>query len=132
MRELLLFTAVGVSTLAVLAATPVSAQSGNWRTVAFKTVNGGTDVDRINVPGGRRWHQVRLCVFNAPLRMRDFDIRFDNGQRQDVRVRQRIAAGRCTRNVDLNGRVRDIDWIRLKYERIARGYARPVVRVQVR
>jgi hypothetical protein len=132
MKRLPIITATGVVAIAMLAAAPATAQQGNWRTVAFKTVSGGTDVDRINVPGGRRWHQVRLCVFNAPLRMRDFDIRFDNGQRQDVSVRQRIAAGRCTRNVDLTGRVRDIDWIRLKYERIARGYTRPLVRVQVR
>jgi hypothetical protein len=71
-------------------------------------------------------------VFNAPLRMRDFDIRFDNGQRQDVRVRERIGAGRCTRNVDLNGRVRDVDWVRLKYEPIRRGWTRPLVRLQAR
>jgi hypothetical protein len=130
MKPLPILAAAGAA--ALLSAAPATAQWGNWRTVAFKTVSGGTDVDRINVPGGRRWHQVRLCVFNAPLRMRDFDIRFDNGQRQDVQVRQRIGPGRCTRNIDLNGRVRDIDWVRLKYERIARGYTRPLVRVQVR
>ncbi len=125
-------TIAAAGAVAMLAAAPAPAQWGNWRTVGFKTVSGGTDVDRINVPGGRRWHQVRLCVFNAPLRMRDFDIRFDNGQRQDVRVRQRIGAGTCTRNIDLSGRVRDIDWVRLKYEPIQRGYTRPLVRVQVR
>ena len=123
---------IATCALAAMAAVPASAQRGNWRTIAFKTVSGGTDVDRINVPGGRRWQQVRLCVFNAPLRMRDFDIRFDNGQRQDVRVRERIGAGRCTRNVDLNGRVRDVDWVRLKYEPIRRGWTRPLVRLQAR
>ncbi len=122
-----------VAGAAMVAASPATAQQwGNWRTVAFTTVRGGTDVDRINVPGGRRWHEVRLCVFNAPLRMRDFDIRFDNGQRQDVGVRERIGAGRCTRNIDLNGRVRDVDWIRLRYEPIRRGFTRPLVRVQAR
>jgi hypothetical protein len=131
MCRLLILAAAGVG--ALLAAVPASAQQwGSWRTIAYKTVNGGTDVDRINVPGGRRWHQVRLCVFNAPLRMRDFDIRFDNGRRQDVSVRQRIAAGTCTRNIDLPGSTRDIDWIRLNYEPIARGFARPIVRVQAR
>jgi hypothetical protein len=130
MNRMMMLASAGA--LAALAAAPASAQWGNWRTVGFKTVSGGTDVDRINVPGGRRWHQVRLCVFNAPLRMRDFDIRFDNGQRQDVNVRQRIRAGTCTRSIDLNGRVRDIDWVRLKYEPIARGFTRPVVRVQAR
>lgn len=130
MRVLPIIIATGA--LAAMAAVPASAQRGNWRTIAFKTVSGGTDVDRINVPGGRRWQQVRLCVFNAPLRMRDFDIRFDNGQRQDVRVRERIGAGRCTRNIDLNGRVRDVDWVRLKYEPIRRGWTRPLVRLQAR
>jgi len=130
MNRMMMLASAGA--LAALAASPGSAQSGNWRTVGFKTVSGGTDVDRINVPGGRRWHQVRLCVFNAPLRMRDFDIRFDNGQRQDVNVRQRFRPGTCTRNIDLNGRVRDIDWVRLKYEPIRRGFTRPLVRVQVR
>lgn len=118
---------------ALMTAVPAHGQQwAAWRTIAFKTVNGGTDVDRISVRGDRRYRQVRLCVFNAPLRMRDFDIRFENGQRQDVDVRQRIGAGTCTRNVDLYGNRRDIEWIRLKYEPIARGYARPLVRVQVR
>ena len=130
MTRMLILAAAGAVT--VMAAAPASAQSGNWRTIAYKTVSGGVDVDRINVPGGRRWQQVRLCVFNAPLRMRDFDIRFDNGQRQDVRVRERIGAGRCTRNIDLNGRVRDVDWVRLRYEPIRRGWTRPLVRLQAR
>jgi hypothetical protein len=116
-----------------LTASPATAQQwGHWRTIAFKTVNGGTDVDRINVRSNNRYRQVRLCVYNAPLRMRDFDIRFENGQRQDVRVRQLIGAGMCTRNIDLHGDRRRIDWIRLRYERITRGMQRPLVRVQVR
>jgi hypothetical protein len=117
---------------ATLAVSPALAQQWNWRTIAYKTVNGDTDVDRFNVGGGRRWHEVRLCVFDAPLRMRDFDIRFNNGQHQDVSIRERIGAGHCTRNIDLPGTTRNIQWIRLKYEPIARGMARPLVRVQAR
>ncbi len=130
MSRTLIFAAIGAA--GVLVAAPATAQQSAWRTIAYKTVNGGTDVDRINVRGDRRYRQVRLCVFNAPLRMRDFDIRFENNQRQDVNVRERIRAGTCTRNIDLVGNRRDIEWIRLRYERIARGYTRPLVRVQVR
>lgn len=120
------------ATVAALAATPAMAQNWNWRTIAFKTVSGGVDNDRINVRGRERFREVRLCVFNAPLRMHDFDIRFENNQRQDVRVRERIRAGTCTRNIDLVGNRRDIDVIRLRYSPILRGYTRPVVRVQAR
>jgi len=127
-----LIAAVAATVLA-LAAGPAAAQnSGAWRTVGHTTVGFGTDVDRIHVRSDRRFRQVRLCVFNAPLRMRDFDIRFEGGRRQDVNVRQFIGAGSCTRNIDLHGDRRRIDWIRLRYERIVRGTARPFVRVQVR
>jgi hypothetical protein len=69
---------------------------------------------------------------NAPIHIRDFDIRFENGGRQDVNTRARLGAGRCTRAIDLRGNRRDIDEIRLRYEPIARGWRRPLVRVQIR
>lgn len=131
-RKLIIATA-GAAAAVMLAAAPADAQQWrNWRTIAYKTVNGGSDTDRIDVRGNARYRQLRLCAFNAPIRMRDFDVRFENNQRQDVRVRQRIAAGTCTRNIDLAGNRRDIDRITLKYEPIRRGYARPLVRVQAR
>jgi len=130
MRNLLIGTAAAFAALTV--ASPVAAQYGNWRTIAFKTVASGTDRDTINVRGNQRFRQVRLCVFSAPIRMRDFDVRFDNGGHQDVRVRQRIGAGTCTRNIDLSGQRRDIRQVRLVYERLARGRYMPLVRVQAR
>ena len=69
---------------------------------------------------------------NAPLRLRDLDIRFANGGRQDVNTRAVLPAGRCTRAVDLRGNRRDIESVQLRYEPIARRAMRPVVRVQVR
>ena len=130
MRTLMIGAAAAAATLALAA--PAAAQGYNWRTIAFKTVASGTDRDVIDVRGNNRYREVRLCVFNAPIRMRDFDIRFDNGGRQDVRVRQRIRAGSCTRNIDLEGNRRDVDRIRLVYERFQRGRYTPLVRVQAR
>lgn len=103
-----------------------------WRTIAYKTISGGTDTDRIYAPGPRRYTRLRLCSLNAPIRMRDFDVYFANGQRQDVRTRDRLGPGSCTRAIDLNGGRRDITMIRLKYERINRSMQRPLVRVQAR
>jgi hypothetical protein len=130
-RKLIIATA-GAAVAVTLAAAPADAQQRSWRTIAYKTVDAGGDTDRINVRGNARYREVRLCAFNAPIRMRDFDIRFENEQRQDVRVRERIAAGSCTRNIDLAGNRRDIERITLRYERIRRGNARPLVRIQAR
>jgi hypothetical protein len=131
MTRLPILAAVGLA--AATLAHPASAQRWNdhgWRTIAYKTVN-GRDTDTINAPGRSRQRAVRLCTINAPIRLRDFDIRFENGRVQDANTRAILGAGRCTRAIDLRGNRRDIDRIRLRYEPIARGWRRPLIRVQV-
>jgi hypothetical protein len=75
---------------------------------------------------------MRVCVFNGPIQMRDLDVRYRNGGHQDVAVRHLMRAGTCTRNIDLAGNRRDVTAVRLKYTPLARGWVRPIVRVQVR
>ena len=84
------------------------------------------------MPGTARYRQLRVCVFNGPIQMRDLDVRYRNGGRQDIPVRDMMRAGTCTRNIDLAGNRRDVTAVRLKYAPLSRGWARPVVRVQVR
>ena len=134
MRHLILAAATVAATIA--AVTPALAQqnrwnANGWRTVGFTTVD-GRDTDMINLPGSTRQREIRLCAINQPLGLRDFDIRFANGGRQDVDTRAVLKAGTCTRAVDLNGNRRDIASIRLRYDPIRRSWQRPVVRVQVR
>lgn len=135
-RPIILGLAAAAATLTAVA--PAAAQQwrwdqGNWRTIGYSRVD-GRDSDTIKAPGYTRQREIRLCALNAPLRLRDFDIRFANGQRQDVNTRAVLQAGRCTRAVDLRGNRRDIASVRLRYEPIYRSGARyrPIVRVQVR
>ena len=133
-RTLILGLATAAATLVAVA--PASAQQWRWndrgwRTIANTRVD-GRDTDIINLPGVTRQSAIRLCAMNAPMRLRDFDIRFANGGRQDVNTRSVLAPGRCTRAVDLRGNRRDIAAVRLRYDQLARRANRPVVRVQVR
>jgi hypothetical protein len=64
--------------------------------------------------------------------MRDVDVRFRNGGHQDIGTRQLMRAGTCTRKLDLRGARHDVTRVRLKYTPLARGWVRPVVRVQAR
>ena len=135
MKRTLILAAAGVAST-VLAVAPASAQFGRWtdrgwRTVAYTRVD-GRDTDTIRMRGHIRERAIRVCAINAPLNLRDFDIRFENGGHQDVRVRQRIGAGTCTRNIDLAGNRRDIETVRLRYSPIRRGWTRPLIRVQAR
>ena len=133
-RTLLLAAATAASTL--VAVVPADAQQWRWndrgwRTVGYTRVD-GRDSDRIYLPGRTRQSAIRLCAMNAPLRLRDFDVRFANGGRQDVNTRAILRAGTCTRAVDLRGNRRDVVSVRLRYDPIFRSNQRPVVRVQVR
>ena len=131
-RTFILAAAGAAATL--IAVAPAGAQLWNdrgWRTIGYTRVD-GRDSDTINLPGRTRQSAVRLCSINQPLRLRDFDVRFDNGRRQDVNTRAVLRAGTCTRAVDLRGNRRDIASVRLRYEPIYRSWQRPVVRVQVR
>jgi hypothetical protein len=133
-RTLILAAATAAAT--VIAVAPANAQQWRWdergwRTLGYTRVD-GRDRDTIYLPGRSRQSAIRLCSMNAPLRLRDFDVRFDNGRRQDVNTRAVLPAGRCTRAIDLRGNRRDIASVRLRYEPIYRAAVRPVVRVQVR
>jgi len=130
MREALLTMAALVA-VALLVNSPAEAQSNSWRTVGYKTVS-GRDSDTIRLQGDRRDRQIRICAFNAPIRMRDLDVRFENGKKQDIEVRNRINPGTCTRNIDLAGDRRNIHSVHLRYEPIFRTADRPLIRVQAR
>jgi len=134
MRTLFLTAAAAASVL--VAVTPAVAQhwkwnERGWRTIGYTRVD-GRDSDAISLPGRTRQSAIRVCAMNQPLHLRDFDIRFENGRKQDVDTREVLNAGTCTRSVDLNGNRRDIASVRLRYEPIYRVASRPVVRVQVR
>ena len=135
MKRTLILAAAGVAST-VLAVAPASAQFGRWtdrgwRTVAYTRVD-GRDTDIIRMRGHIRERAIRVCAINAPLNLRDFDIRFENGGHQDVNTRDMLRAGTCTRAVDLRGNRRDISRVRLRYAPIYRSALRPHVRVQVR
>ena len=135
MKRTLILAAAGTAATLV-AISPAAAQQWRWdergwRTLGYTRVD-GRDSDTINLPGRTRQSAVRLCAMNQPLRLRDFDIRFENGGRQDVNTRAVLRPGTCTRAIDLRGNRRDIASVRLRYEPIRRSVLRPVVRVQVR
>jgi hypothetical protein len=129
---------LAVAAVAVAAATakPLAAQHGRWtergwRTVAYRQVN-GRDTDTIYMRGHIRERRIRVCAINQPLRLRDFDIRYQNGERQHASTRAVLRKGTCTRAVDLRGNRRDINAVRLRYEPIYRSGLRLYVRIQVR
>jgi hypothetical protein len=95
-----------------------------WTLLGTRVVSDRMDSDVISVPGRARYAQIKICVYRNPIRVYDIDVRYRNGDNQDISVRHRLRAGQCTRNIDLDGRRRDIRSIRMMYEETSWGRGR--------
>jgi hypothetical protein len=109
--------AVWLILTASLLSTPVLA----WEEIGYQQADMVLDRDIVKVRGAD-WHKsIRLCVEQRPLRLRDLDVKFANGGKQDVQVRQLIGAGSCTRAINLRGNRRNIREIVMLYDKLVPG-----------
>jgi hypothetical protein len=108
---------------------PASAQ-GEWRFIADKIADFGLDHDVIHLGDVRDdFRQLRLRVTDAPLKMLDMKIYFDNGSVQDVPLRAFFRKGEESRIIDLNGGLRHLKKIEFWYETAGRRKGRSRVAV---
>lgn len=105
--------------------------AGGWELIGYKTVAPHGDTDVIRVNPGREFRVIQICSFDAPTHMIDVDIRFRNGEHQDVDLRSRLRRGTCSRAIDLKGGDRHIAEIRMRYAPVHRGRS-PLIRVMGR
>jgi hypothetical protein len=101
-----------------------------WRFIADKWVNYGVDRDVINLGDFKDdFRQIRLRITDAPLRMYDMKIYFDNGEVQDVALKSMFRQGDESRIIDLNGGMRHLRKIEFWYETkgVRKGKARVAV-----
>jgi hypothetical protein len=116
-RTFMLSIAGAAATLAL----PETAEAAQWVRLGTRRVNGLLDRDRISLAGAGRFDAIRLRVRGNDLLLYDLDIRFRNGRRQDVRVRQLIRQGRQTRAIDLRGDDRAIRTVTFTYGKFPNG-----------
>ena len=95
---------------------------GDWKFLGDKTVNYGVDRDVIRFGDlGDAYRQIRFHVTDAPVRIFDVKIYFDNGDVQDVSLRKVIPQGGDSRAIDLAGGIRHLSKIEFWYKPGARG-----------
>lgn len=126
-------TAVLAATVLLAAAplAPALAQQG-MGLIGHRVVE-GTDRDTIAARGSAQYREIMICVDEAPVAFQDVVVRYKSGNSQNIRLRQRIAAGRCSRVVSLTGRDRDIANVDFTYSPAAAGAGvRPRVQLYAR
>lgn len=125
-------TAVMAATV-LLAAAPAPARAQQGMGLIGHRVVEGADRDTIAARGSAQYREIMICVDEAPVAFQDVVVRYKSGGSQNIRLRQRIAAGRCSRVVSLTGRDRDIATLDFTYSPAAAGAgARPRVQLYAR
>lgn len=116
------------SILVVLLLSSFAAQN-RWVFVADKIVDFGVDRDVITVKGNDAFTKLKLRITDAPLKMLDMDVIFENGEHFRVPLQYNFNQGEESRAIDLPGRARRIKRIEFLYETkgILRGKARIAV-----
>lgn len=105
----------------------------SWDFLGARQVRHFTEQDRVFARGFRHYTQVKICVYNRPIRLYDLDVVFGNGGHQDLHVRHFLRPGECTRALDLRGRSRDIRFVNMVYQTAGRDFGpRAEVRVFAR
>lgn len=89
----------------------------NWEKLGQKKVDYGLDRDEISVTAREgRFSAIKLMVKRSPINLHKVIVHYGNGTKQEVNVRDRIAAGGETRAIDIRGGKRIISKVVFWYD----------------
>lgn len=111
---------------------PVYSASNGWKVIGERNVADRKEIDIVPVWGSDRHEQIRICVGQNAVRFREVNVRFRNGEIQNVPILPLIGAGNCTRDIRLEGGPRDIATVDFNYETSSAGWESAEVRIFAR
>ncbi len=100
-----------------------------WKNIGEKVANYAPDRDVLVVTGIDVFTKLKIKVTDAPLNMKDMDIVFENGEKQNFNLQKNFRQGEWSKVLDLIGNKRRIDKIIFKYDtkNVGKGKATVVV-----
>jgi len=104
--------------IAILAISGFASDVQQWKFIADKNVRFGIDHDVIIVTGNDAYRQLKLRVTDAPLKINDMKVHFENDDVFDVSVKSELRKGSESRVIDLPGGSRRIKKIEFWYSTI--------------
>lgn len=89
-----------------------------WHKIGETTVDFKNDRDEIAVMGADRFAAIRFKVTDATIDLRDLEVYYESGDKQDIQVRTPVVKGAESRVIDLNGGERSLKKIVFLYKTI--------------
>jgi len=131
MRPAKIFAAIlAISFVTIFSSFKPTGTKAEWKFIGDKNVRFGVDHDVIHCGVvNDNFRQIKLKVTDGPIKIYDMKVYFDNGDVQDISIRNQIRQGGESRVIDLNGGLRGLKKIEFTYETkgVARGRARVAV-----
>ena len=87
-----------------------------WTLIGEKRVSFLIDHDIIHATGNDNYSKIKVKVKDGPVHIIDMDVHFENGDKMDVALKQRIPKGGESRVIDLPGGSRNVRKIEFWYE----------------
>jgi hypothetical protein len=87
-----------------------------WEVLGSRSVRYGTDKDVITVSDDKWYKGIYFKVTEAPIKINDMKVYFDNGDKFDVSMRSMIKQNGHTRTIELPGGERRITKVEFSYE----------------
>lgn len=98
-----------------IGASAVSAQE--WVNLGSKEVKDRSEQDTWHVGGGKgEFRRIKLTVQQRAVRFYRLEVKFENGEKQNIELRDVIRGGGETRSINLEGKDRRIDKVDVWYE----------------
>jgi hypothetical protein len=118
-----------LSFVSVIVLLSFTTKNQQWNLLGEKRVSFLVDRDVIHVTGNDNYSQLKVKVKDGPVHIMDMDVHFENGDKFDVSIRQRIPQGGESRVIDLPGGSRNVRKIEFWYE--TKGFKKGRASVQV-
>jgi len=114
---ILLAIAGSYGTASAQQTTVISSDTTGWYKIGEATVDFKRDRDEIIVLGADRFKSIKLRVLDASIDLKDLEITFESGKKQDVNINKALKAADETGVIDLvNGESRSIKKIAFLYK----------------
>lgn len=100
--------------------TVVSTDTSGWYKIGQANVDFKRDRDEIVILGADRFKSIKLKVINSPIDLKDLEIFYESGNKQDVKINASLKAAGESQVIDLEkGEQRSIKKIVIVYKTLA-------------
>ena len=81
----------------------IASDTAGWCKIGVTTVDFQRDRDEILVLGADRFKSIKFKVIEAPLDLKDLEVYYESGNKQDIKINESIKAAGESRVIDLEG-----------------------------